>query len=96
LKTNHDYNLKELIERLISSYRWEDKLDAINVNASWENVVGSIFAKHTTRLYVKNKILYVRLDSSALRNELHMERSKIKDMINKDLGKKVIEEIVLR
>lgn len=96
MDTNHNHNLKELLEKLIDSYRWRDKLDAVDVNTSWENVVGRIFAKHTTGLYVKNRVLYVNLDSSALRNELHMERTKIRDMINKDLGKKVIDEIVLR
>lgn len=96
MESNHDHNLKELIEKLINSYQWRDKLDAVDVNTSWENVVGRLFAKHTTRLFVKNRVLYVSLDSSTIRNELHMERTKIKDMINKDLGKKVIDEIVLR
>lgn len=96
MKTNHDHSLKELIEKLINAYRWNDKLDAVDVTATWEKVVGGIFAKHTTNLFVKNRILYVKLDSSVLRNELHMARTKIKDMINKELGKKVIDEIVLR
>jgi len=96
METNRDHSLKELIEELINSYQWRDKLDAVDVNTSWENVVGKIFAKHTTHLYVKKKVLYVSLDSSALRSELHMARTKIRDLINKDLGKKVIDEIVLR
>lgn len=96
MKTNHDYSLKELIEKLINSYRWSEKLDAVDVTATWEKVVGKVFAKHTTKLFMQNRILYVNLDSSVIRNELHMARSKIKDMINKELGKKIVDEIVLR
>ena len=96
MQSNNDHNLKELIEKLIKSYNWEDKLDAVDVNASWEKVVGGIFAKHTINLFVKNRVLYVKLDSSIIRNELHMERSRIKELINKELGKQVIDEIVLR
>ena len=96
MQSNNDHNLKELIEKLIKSYRWTDKLDAVDVSSTWEDVVGGIFAKHTTNLFVKNRVLYVKLDSSVLRNELHMARTKIKDRINKKLGKKVIDEIVLR
>ncbi len=96
MQSNNDHNLKELIEKLIKSYRWTDKLDAVDVSATWEEVVGGIFAKHTTNLFVKNRVLYVKLDSSVLRNELHMVRTKIKDRINKKLGKTVIDEIVLR
>ena len=93
---DNDHNLRELIEKLIKSYKWTDKLDAVDVNASWEKVVGGIFAKHTTNLHIRNRVLFVTLDSSVLRNELHMEKTRIKDMINKELGKNVIEEIVLR
>lgn len=96
MQSNHDHSLKELIEKLIQSYKWTDKLDAVDVNATWEKVVGGIFAKHTTNLHIKNRILFVSLDSSVLRNELHMERTRIKDLINKELGKNVIDEIVLR
>ncbi len=91
-----DNTLKKVIEQLMKSYRWEDKLDAVRVRESWERVVGKIFAKHTTRLFMKDKVLYVSLDSSVLRNELHMARSKIVEAINKELGGSVIEDIVLR
>jgi len=64
------------------------------VGNSWEKVVGGIFAKHTTNLYVKNKKLFVFLDSSALRNELHMERTEIIKKLNSEIGKKVINEII--
>lgn len=96
MKSNNENNLRDLIEKLIESYKWTDKLDAVDVNASWEKVVGGIFAKHTLKLFVKNRVLYVHLDSSVIRNELHMARNKIKDMINKELGKNVIDEVVLR
>lgn len=96
MQSNHDYSLKELIEKLIKSNNWNEKLDSVDVTASWKKVVGEMFARHTTNLYVKNHVLYVQLDSSVIRSELHMARTKIKDMINKDLGKKVIDEVVLR
>lgn len=96
MQSNHDHSLKELIEKLIKSYKWEEKFDSVDINASWHKVVGDIFAKHTTRLYMKNRILYVQLDSSIIRSELHMARTKIRNMINKELGKNVIDEIVLR
>ena len=91
-----DAPLKKMIEGLMKSYHWEDKLDAVRIRESWESVVGKIFAKHTTRLFLKDKVLYVSLDSSVLRNELHMARSKIVEAINKELGGSVINDIVLR
>jgi len=96
MKNASDHNLKELIEQLKKAYHWEDKLDAVRIKDSWDKVVGGIFSKHTTGLYVKNRILYVSLDSSVLRNELHMARSKIVKAINKEIGASVLDDLVLR
>jgi predicted nucleic acid-binding Zn ribbon protein len=96
MKNNNTHSLKSVIMQLLKAYRWEDKLDSVDLANSWEKVVGGIFAKHTTNLYVKNRVLYVSLDSSVLRNELHMARSKIVTMINEEVGKDLIDEIVLR
>lgn len=96
MNSQNNHSLKELIEKLISAYKWEEKLVSVDVYDCWEKVVGKVFARHTTNLHLENRILYVRLDSSVIRNELHMERSKIKELMNKELGKKVVDEIVLR
>ncbi len=91
---NNDQELKEVLDQLFKAYGWTEKMDGVKVTNSWGKVVGSIIANHTTNLYVKNKILYVILDSSVLRNELYMERSNLVKKINDEIGKKVINEIV--
>jgi predicted nucleic acid-binding Zn ribbon protein len=57
-------------------------------------VVGAMVAKHTTRLSIRNKILYVKLDSAALRNELMFAREKIVKALNKEAGTNMLTEIV--
>jgi len=94
--TNHDHSLKEVIEELLKVYRLDVKLDDVDLINSWEKVVGKMISNHTESLKVINRVLYVKVDSSALRHELHMERSKILKKLNKKVGKKVIDEIILR
>ncbi len=96
MKRRNEYSLKEVIEQLIKAYRMEAKLDETQLIGSWEKVVGGIFAKHTEHLSIKNKILFVKMDSAVLRSELVMARSKLVEMLNKESGKKVIEDIVFR
>ena len=81
---------------MIRSYRWQEQLDVVSLEKTWESVVGGIIARHTTNFYVKNRILYISLDSSVMRSELHMERSNIVKQINKHLGKSFIDDVVLR
>jgi len=94
-KQKYDSNLGDILEKLFDAYGWTEKMDGIRITNVWEKVVGSIFAKHSTNLYVKNRKLYVFLDSSVLRNELHMERTEIVKKLNLEIGKKVIDEIIL-
>lgn len=93
-KHKYDSSLGDVLQKLFDAYGWTDKMDGVRITNSWEKVVGSIFAKHTTNLYVKNKKLFVYLDSSVLRNELYMERTEIVKKLNAEIGKKVITEIV--
>lgn len=95
IKRDNDFTLKEVIEKLREVYNWDASLDEAKLKNSWENVVGSIIGKHTVNLYIKKKVLYVNLDSSVIRNELQMSRSKIVKMLNDEVGKKVIEDMVL-
>ncbi|NQU34637.1 MAG: DUF721 domain-containing protein [Bacteroidetes bacterium] len=94
INRNNDKELKEVLEQLFKAYGWTEKMDGIKIINSWDKVVGGIIANHTTNLYVKNKILYVKLDSSVLRNELYMERTNLANKLNDEIGKKVINEIV--
>ncbi len=96
MKKDHDHNLKDVIQQLLKAYGWQGRVDGIELVNSWEKVVGGIIAKHTQDMRVKNRILYIRLDSSVIRNELMMERSKIVASLNKEVGKDVIDDIVFR
>lgn len=96
MKDNHDHTLKDVFKDLVKSYKWEDKLDEVKLIKSWEKIVGKMISDHTTKMTVKNRVLYINLDSSVIRNELMMARSKIVEAINNEMGSKVIETLVLR
>ena len=96
MKNNNENSLKEVLQQLFDAYGWTEKMDGVRIINSWEKIVGGIFAKHTTNLYVKNKKLYVKLDSSVLRSDLYMERSEIVKKLNKEIGKTAIDEIIFK
>lgn len=95
MKRDTEKPLKSVIEEFLKTFRLEDKLGETRVLESWEKVVGAMVAKHTQRLSIRKKTLYVKLDSAALRNELIFAREKIVKALNKEAGMSIIEEIVL-
>ena len=88
--------LGELIKEFYEQHRGSDYLDEVKVINSWPKVVGPFIASHTIDLSIKNKMLFVRVDSDALRNELNYSKSLLKKNLNDLVGKEVITEIVLQ
>lgn len=87
--------LGDLIREFIVSHKGSDYLDEMKVLNSWKDIVGSFVASHTIDLSVKNGVLYVRVDSDALRNELSYSKSLLLKNLNERVGKEILKEIVL-
>lgn len=91
---DNSQKLGNVIREMIEAYGLKSKLSEASLVESWEKTVGKMIARHTKDLYIKNKKLFVRIDSPALRNELTYSRTKLLDNLNEAAGGKVIEEIV--
>jgi len=96
MSENNQYTLKQAINRMIETYQLRGKLTENKLIESWEQHMGKMVAKHTQKLKLDGNTLYITLDSSVLRQELSYAKEKIQEHLNKEIGRPVIQEIVLR
>ena len=96
MSKHNEHSLKDAIEQLLKTYKLDDRIAERRLVSSWESVMGGMIAKHTTDIYIKHQQLFVTLDSSALRNELSLAKSKIVKMLNEAAGHNVINEVILK
>ena len=94
-KTN-EVSLKEAIQDLIETYKLGSKLNEVTIVNSWEKLMGKIIAKHTDEIKLVNQKLFIRLNSSVLREELSYAKSKIISLINNELGSNTVKDVVLQ
>lgn len=94
MKLSSDRPLGEVLKELIETYHLEGKLNELKVIHSWEKVVGELIARYTKDLYIRNKKLFVKVESPALRNELTYQSSTILERLNKEAGCQVIDEVI--
>ena len=87
--------LGDLIKEFYELHKGPDYMDEIKVINSWSKVVGPFIASHTIDLSIKNNILFVRVDSDALRSELSYSKSLLMKNLNAIAGKEMVKEIVL-
>jgi predicted nucleic acid-binding Zn ribbon protein len=93
---SNDQSLGDTIREFLHSYNLEDKLNETKVIQSWGKIVGPMVEKHTHGLYIRNRVLFVKVDSAALRQELSFSRSKIVIALNKEAKSNILEDIVLK
>lgn len=87
--------LGDLIKEFYEQHRGPEYLDEVKLINSWPKVVGPFIASHTIDLSIKNHVLFVRVDSDALRNELNYSKSLLIKNLNEVVGKEILQEIVL-
>ena len=75
---SNEQKLGEVIKEIIAEFRLGKKLNEARVIGSWEKIVGTMIARHTVQLRIVNQVLFVEVDSAALRNELTYAREKIR------------------
>jgi predicted nucleic acid-binding Zn ribbon protein len=92
-KTN-DKSLKEAIEQMMQVYKIKRRYDETGVIASWPQLVGKPVANRTKELFIRDKKLFLRIESSVIKNELLLMRSQIIAKINEDAQGILVEEII--
>lgn len=88
--------LKKTIDKLLRAYGYQDQLDELALIKIYEGLVGKMFANHTQKIGFKNKILYVKLDSASLKQELNYVKEGLVEKINREMGRRVVEKIVIK
>jgi predicted nucleic acid-binding Zn ribbon protein len=89
-------SLAEAIKDYIREMNFEGKLAEINLINSWEEIVGKAISSRTSKVYIKDHILYIHLNSSVVRNELLMLREALKEKLNEKAGSELIRDIILK
>jgi hypothetical protein len=65
-------------------------MDVLN---GWKEMMGIAVANRTTDLKIRNRILYITMDSSVMREELHNGKQIILERVNQFAGFKIIDDV---
>lgn len=91
----NNIDIKNLINVFLKKNRLENGLLDLEVKKVWFEVMDNGVANYTRDVNLKNKTLYVKLNSPALREELSYGKEKLINIINQKFKKEIINKIVL-
>lgn len=93
---NEESPIGDVLKQFIQENKLQSGMDKIDVRDAWKNLMGNGVNNYTTEILLKGSTLYVALSSAVLREELSYGRDKIIKMINEELRKDIIKDLVLR
>ena len=94
-RENDSNKLKDLIPKMLSENHLQKGMDQISVKEAWLQVMGPGVANYTEEVALKNQVLLVKLNSSALRQELEYGKDKILKMMRESLTHMELKKIRL-
>ncbi len=92
-RSSNQATIGELIEKLMKAYRLDGKLKEMDVIAAWEEMMGKAVATRTKDIQIRNKTLFLTLDSSVMREELMYGKTIIIQRINEKAGFEMISDV---
>ncbi len=87
-------SLKEGIEALLDAYHLRTKFHQTQLVSSWDKIMGGPIASRTEKLFIKDKKLFIKLNSAPLKQELSMSKTRLIQILNGSIGEEVINEII--
>lgn len=95
-RLNNQSTIGAVLQQIIQVNKLQPGMDQIDVKEAWRQLMGNGVNTYTKNVVLKGSTLYVELGSSVLRDELSHGKSKIITMINEELGREVVKDVVLR
>lgn len=95
-RVSNEGSIGEVLKQFIDKNKLQPGMDKIDVEDAWKSLMGNGVNSYTKEVMLKGTTLYVSLTSAVLREELSYGKQKIIKMINDELGKEVIKEVILR
>ncbi len=92
-RKDNNQTLGEAIRGLVSDLGIEEKLNAVQVEELFTDMMKGVVMKYVQKVEVKERILYVKMSSPELKNELQYGKGKIITHINEGMGSDYVIDV---
>ncbi|MDY0090216.1 MAG: DUF721 domain-containing protein [Flavobacteriaceae bacterium] len=95
-RQSNENSISDVLQQFIKKNKLQSGMDKMDAQQAWKDVMGSGVNSYTQDIVLKGATLYVALTSSVLREELSYGKEKIIKMLNEELKKDLIKDLIFR
>lgn len=92
-RNSNEAPLSDIIDKLLRAYGLEKKMKEYDIISKWPELMGTAVAHRTKEIRIQNKILYLKMESAVMRDELQHGKQIIIERINQEAGSELIRDV---
>jgi predicted nucleic acid-binding Zn ribbon protein len=93
MKKDSIQSFKQVFGDFLKKENLDQKFNEKKLISMWHEMMGATIANRTTGIFIKNKMMFVKLTSAPLKQELTMSKAKVLELIARKIGTGVIEDV---
>lgn len=93
MERNEPEKVGDVLRQLLDETSLQHRMLELKAIDLWCKVAGSEIVKNCRKPLVRNGVMTVSTPHASLRQELFLNRSRLKEIINEMIGKEIIKEI---
>ena len=96
MKRKDPENLGNVLQQYLVAIGADKHIKEVRVTQEWDKIVGSMIARNTSDINLKEGVLTVKFRSAIVRNEISMRRTSLQKLINDAIGEEVVTNIIVK
>ena len=96
MQRKNEQSIGEILRQYLKMTQLENMVFEGRIAEVWQEALGDQVTLMTDRVHLEGGVLYVSLKSPSLRNDLLMQRTRIRQALNGKLQAEIIKSVVIR
>lgn len=89
-------SIGQALKQFLDKSRLKNGVRAVQIQEVWEKIMGKTIAKHTEKIEIIHKTLFISTSVAPLKQELHYQKEKIIERVNEALGENAVDKIIIK
>ena len=96
MKRKNEQSIGEILREYLKMTQLENHVFETRIAEVWQETLGDRITLETDRIHLQSGTLFVTLKSPSLKNDILMQRTVIRTVLNEKLGGDIIKSVVIR
>lgn len=89
----NSYHIADALKKYLKEEKIDQKFNEKKLISMWEEIMGAPIANRTSGIFIKDKVMYVKLTSAPLKQELNHAKPKVLKLLEEKMGEQIIDDV---